>query len=122
MVQTAHAAAVVGCDANLIVLKAKNLENLVDIYQQLSIIDMSPVAFHEPDIGNEMTAFGLRVLPEDTKKLRHFPLLKEKDLCLEHIELKKDVVTNTGVVDHVKECGLSQANLLSVGLIEKNVD
>lgn len=81
LVQTAHAAALVGCDANLIVLKAKNLKNLVDIYQKLSIIKMSPVAFYEPDIGGEMTAFALRVTPEEKKKLSIFPLLRENDLC-----------------------------------------
>jgi len=81
LVQAAHVAAIVGCDGNLIVLKAENEKKLVDIFSKLSIINMSPVGFYEPDMNNELTAIAVRVSDTTKKKLSNFPLLKEKDLC-----------------------------------------
>lgn len=81
LVQTAHVAAIAGCDGNLIVLKVENEKNLVDIFKKLSIMNMSPVDFYEPDMNNELTAIAVRVSDTTKKKLSNFPLLKEKDLC-----------------------------------------
>jgi len=77
-VQTAHAAALVGCEANLIVLKVKNERDLIAAYERFAIL--KPAAFIEPDLNNQMTSFALRATLEEKKLLSNFPTLKESDL------------------------------------------
>ena len=77
--QTAHAAALVGCEANLIVLKVKNERDLIAAYEKFATAFRCQ-AFIEPDLNSQMTSFALRVNNEERKLLSNFPTLKEADL------------------------------------------
>lgn len=57
---------------NLVWLEAKNLDDLHQLYDRVKSFRM--VGFHEPDIGDELTAIA--VGPEGWKKLSSYPLVK----------------------------------------------
>lgn len=80
--QAAHAAALVGCTGYLIILRAKNEEELEKFAEKCKKLDFKIDKFVEPDYNNSVTAFALRTDDVGKRKLSNFSLLKDSDLCL----------------------------------------
>lgn len=98
-VQAAHAAALVGCSGNLIILRANSEEQLMNFAKKIKNNGFDIEFFIEPDYNDSVTAFALRTDDEGKKKLSNFGLLRESDLCPAQLEDKKVRVTNTLVAD-----------------------
>lgn len=63
-------------NGTLVYLKVRDLEELTNLKNKMDEFEQWPVAFHEPDIGNEMTAFSML----ETEHVSAMDLLKNLPL------------------------------------------